>query len=80
MQDFLLLELLNFLLLENETKRLSCVTILDQTVISQHTSESNFVFITTALSVITDRLIFTEYLYVLITAASIYEGCSHAEF
>ncbi len=56
------------------------MTILDQTVISQHTSESNCVFITTALSVITDRLIFTEYLYVLITAGSIYEGCSHAEF
>ncbi len=47
---------------------------------SQHTSESNCVFITIALSVITDRLMFTEYLYSLITAASIYKGCSHASF
>ncbi len=52
-----------------------CVTILDQILMSQHTSKSNCVFITIALSVIIDRLIFTE---CLITAASIYKGCSHA--
>ncbi len=55
------------------------MTILDQTVISQHTSESNCVLLLFDLSDITDCLIFTKYFYVLITAASIYEGCSHAE-
>ncbi len=51
------------------------MTILDQILMSQHTSKSNYVFITIALSVIIDRLIFTE---CLTTAASIYKGCSHA--
>ncbi len=40
-----------------------------KTVMSQHTSESNCVFITIPLSVITDHLIFMEYLYVLIRDA-----------
>ncbi len=47
---------------------------------SQHTSESNCVFITIALSAITDRLMFTEYLYGLITAASFYITCMNTLF